>query len=69
MFMPKLVYMDRCNTLCILLNKYATMVYVRYISYLLCPLAESFSQVNTIVGNEPLKILMDNGFSLHDIFY
>lgn len=25
-------------------------------------LAEAFSQVNTIVGNEPLKILMDNGF-------
>lgn len=35
----------------------------------LCPLAEAFSQVNTIVRNEPLKILMDNGFSLHDIFY
>lgn len=30
-------------------------------------LAEGFSRVNAIVGSEPLKILMDNGVSLHDI--
>lgn len=31
------VYIGRCNTLCVLLYKYATMVYVRYIDYPLCP--------------------------------